>query len=159
VLLLDVHSFSSCKTKKGELLYSEFVVSQGDRVRKWNIGGITVLAIFIYWDVESLLHLFVFQTDNLGSAFFPSEPDELWMRLLTILGIIVIGYLISRLNQARREVKNMVGLIPICVSCRKKIRTETGEWKDVEEFTSKLDKVKLTDGLCPDCSRSIIGKR
>ncbi len=61
--------------------------------------------------------------------------------------------LIVELQCALTQVKRLSGLIPICASC-KKIRDDTGYWRQVEEYVSDHSEAKFSHGICPDCIKS-----
>jgi hypothetical protein len=58
------------------------------------------------------------------------------------------------LEQALNEVKELKGLIPICVSC-KSIRDDEGYWHQVESYITNHTHASFTHGICPDCMRRL----
>ncbi len=58
---------------------------------------------------------------------------------------------IEELNNALAEVKNLQGIIPICMHC-KKIRDDAGYWNQLEAYISKHSDVKFSHGYCPECA-------
>lgn len=60
--------------------------------------------------------------------------------------------LIGELECALSEVKRLQGMLPICSHC-KKIRTDDGFWKQVDQYVSENSETRFTHGLCPDCAR------
>lgn len=58
---------------------------------------------------------------------------------------------IEELNNALTEVKNLQGIIPICMQC-KKIRDDAGYWNQLEAYISKHSDVKFSHGYCPECA-------
>jgi PAS domain S-box-containing protein len=58
--------------------------------------------------------------------------------------------LIRELKKALSEVKTLSGLLPICSHC-KKVRDDTGYWKQIESFISEHSDLFFTHGLCPEC--------
>ena len=50
----------------------------------------------------------------------------------------------------RDEVKELSGLLPICVSC-KKVRDDGGYWHQIESYISKRSEAQFTHGVCPEC--------
>lgn len=62
--------------------------------------------------------------------------------------------LIHDLQQALAEVRTLSGLLPICSSC-KKIRDDTGYWRQIEEYISKHSEAEFTHGLCPSCAEKL----
>ncbi|MFA7382191.1 MAG: hypothetical protein WC001_01940 [Desulfurivibrionaceae bacterium] len=62
--------------------------------------------------------------------------------------------LIALLQKAIQEVKVLSGFLPICASC-KKIRDDTGYWRQIEEYISKHSNALFSHGICPDCSKKL----
>ena len=58
--------------------------------------------------------------------------------------------LISELQEALDNIKRLKGLLPICGWC-KKIRDDSGYWKQVEDYLEENTEAMLTHGICPEC--------
>jgi sigma-B regulation protein RsbU (phosphoserine phosphatase) len=58
------------------------------------------------------------------------------------------------LEQAMREVKVLRGLIPICAKC-KRIRTDTGDWQQLEEYIRNHLEVEFSHGFCQGYMKEI----
>lgn len=62
----------------------------------------------LYWLLESALDVFIFHQGSLAERTFSPDPNEAWMRLLTISILGIFGFyaqsLIERRNQAEEEV-------------------------------------------------------
>jgi DNA-binding response OmpR family regulator len=58
------------------------------------------------------------------------------------------------LEQAMREVKVLRGLIPICAKC-KRIRTDTGDWQQLEEYIQNHSEVEFSHGFCQVCMKEL----
>ena len=80
-----------------------------------------------------------------------------------IAGSILIGMLFIICNahrleiellHARKEIKTLTGLLPICSSC-KKIRTDKGEWQHIENYISSHSEAFFTHGICPSCQKKL----
>lgn len=54
------------------------------------------------------------------------------------------------LREARAEVKQLRGIIPICMYC-KKIRNDGDYWEKLETYISEHADVLFSHGICPDC--------
>lgn len=59
-------------------------------------------------------------------------------------------HLIKELQQALANVKTLSGLVPICAWC-KKIRDDSGFWKQLETFIESRSEATFSHGICPDC--------
>jgi PAS domain-containing protein len=57
---------------------------------------------------------------------------------------------IEELERARREVKQLQGLLPICMHCGS-IRADDGRWQSVEAYVHEHTEAKFSHGLCDTC--------
>jgi PAS domain-containing protein len=62
--------------------------------------------------------------------------------------------LVDDLQEALSRVKTLSGLLPICASC-KKIRDDSGYWRQIEVYISTHTEAEFSHGICPDCMRQI----
>ena len=65
--------------------------------------------------------------------------------------------LIVQLQEALSQVKTLSGFLPICASC-KKIRDDSGYWKQIESYLSAHADVTFSHGICPDCAQKLYGE-
>lgn len=65
--------------------------------------------------------------------------------------------LISELQDALAEVKQLSGLLPICSHC-KKIRDDEGYWKNVEEYITHHSEAEFSHSICPECLKELYPK-
>ena len=56
----------------------------------------------------------------------------------------------TALEQALLQIRTLRGLLPICANC-KKIRDDTGYWRQVEDYISNHSEAKFSHSICPDC--------
>jgi len=56
----------------------------------------------------------------------------------------------ARIEEALSQVKTLSGLLPICAWC-KKVREDTGYWRQIETYVSERSQAEFTHGICPDC--------
>jgi PAS domain S-box-containing protein len=70
----------------------------------------------------------------------------------------VVGAMLdtTELNVARRQLKILSGLLPICAEC-KKIRDADGSWQLMEVYIHTHSEARFTHGLCPECANNWIG--
>lgn len=54
------------------------------------------------------------------------------------------------LQRAHSEIRILRGLLPTCSHCRR-VRTETGEWQQMERFVAEHSEAQFSHGLCPEC--------
>jgi ligand-binding sensor domain-containing protein len=55
-----------------------------------------------------------------------------------------------RVDEAVANVQVLSGLLPICASCRR-IREDTGYWRQIEAYVQERSNAKFSHGVCPDC--------
>lgn len=69
---------------------------------RYGIAVAGVVAGLLYWPFESLVHTFVFGRGSFMSKFFPTDPNEIWMRLIISGCFIAFGFYAQRaMNQER----------------------------------------------------------
>jgi type IV secretory pathway TrbD component len=56
----------------------------------------------------------------------------------------------TQLEEASARVRVLIGLLPICASC-KKIRDEGGRWQPMEFYVREHSEAEFTHGLCDEC--------
>jgi hypothetical protein len=56
----------------------------------------------------------------------------------------------TELESTLAEIRVLKGLLPICAAC-KKIRTEHGDWTQMEVYIEKHSHASFSHGLCPKC--------
>jgi hypothetical protein len=80
--------------------------------------------------------------------------------LIRISVLCLLAYLVHRTSQetktAKKEVKMLEGLLPICVSC-KKIRDENNSWQPLETYISARSDATFTHGVCKECAKKLYG--
>ncbi len=125
---------------------------------KWKPTVIVMGAILVNWVIEATIHTVNSQTGTFIEHLFRPDAHEIWMRIWSTVLIVVLIIITSKVIQANRIVKIMEGLIPICAWCKKKIRTEVGEWQNVDQYLSEHGEVEFTHGMCPDCYEKTKGR-
>ena len=60
----------------------------------------------------------------------------------------------EKLEDSLRELKQLRGLLPICVYC-KKIRDDQSYWQQIDAYLTEHSELKFSHGLCPDCCRTL----
>lgn len=61
---------------------------------------------------------------------------------------------VLKLQNAKSEINELTGLLPICSSC-KKIRDEDGQWRQIESYISTRSAIEFSHGICPDCVKKL----
>jgi PAS domain-containing protein len=62
--------------------------------------------------------------------------------------------LISELTEALSKVKLLGGLLPICSSC-KKIREDSGYWRQIEAYILEHSEAVFSHSICPQCMEKL----
>ena len=62
---------------------------------------------------------------------------------------------VREVEAALSQVKEIEGLLPICVYC-KKIRDDKNYWQQVETYVEAHSKANFSHGICPPCYESIV---
>ncbi|MFO7606328.1 MAG: cache domain-containing protein [Desulfurivibrionaceae bacterium] len=60
----------------------------------------------------------------------------------------------EELEKALAEVKILSGFLPICASC-KDIRTESGEWEQIESYIRDHSEAEFSHSYCPKCAEKL----
>ena len=61
---------------------------------------------------------------------------------------------VSDLEEDLRQVKQLRELLPICGWC-KKVRDDKNYWMNLETYFEMNSDIKVTTGICPDCSKRV----
>jgi hypothetical protein len=57
---------------------------------------------------------------------------------------------IEELEQARRHIRDLQGILPICMYC-KRVREHEDDWGRIDEYLESHSDVLVSHGLCPEC--------
>jgi len=63
---------------------------------------------------------------------------------------------ISQLEKALAKVRQLEGIIPICMHC-KKIRDDRESWQNLEKYITEHSEAHFSHGLCPECMEKYYG--
>lgn len=58
---------------------------------------------------------------------------------------------------AAQELKALRGIIPICANC-KQVRTDAGEWQQIERYVHEHSDANFSHGVCPSCAKQLYGE-
>jgi len=61
----------------------------------------------------------------------------------------------ERILRLQTEVKQLVGLLPICSLC-KKVRDDQNYWHQVESYIAQHTDATFTHSYCPDCFKKVL---
>ena len=84
----------------------------------------------------------------------PFDSRELKARVHVAVRLVELQQALSdhvtQLETALANVKQLQGLLPICMYC-KKVRDDGNYWQQVEHYVAKHTEAKFSHGICPDC--------
>jgi phosphoserine phosphatase RsbU/P len=84
----------------------------------------------------------------------PFDAQELQSRIAVGTRILklesTLGKKVSELEQALKHVRQLQGLLPICMHC-KKIRADDDSWHLIESYVSQHSEAQFTHSLCAEC--------
>ena len=84
----------------------------------------------------------------------PFQRDELRARLNVGVRVVQLQRSLSahvrELQSALDNVKQLQGLLPICMYC-KNVRNDENYWERVESYITEHSEVRFSHGICPDC--------
>jgi hypothetical protein len=165
-------------TAVGVVASSAFLPPDYTAHTAWSV--FLVLAMYVVLPVPLISQAMVASVFSLGDAWILGtlkvlDPPAVGIDILTahvcahVLGLLVSWqYQRSRRDQflARRdaelahtqeqralgELRVLQGILPICAHC-KRIRTDNGEWSQVEVYVRRHSDADFSHGICPDCEQ------
>ncbi|MFH1039359.1 MAG: response regulator [PVC group bacterium] len=115
-------------------------------------ANVPIIYLTAYADNEILQRAMV--TTPFGYILKPFRERELYTNIETALCRHAMEEerekLFNELQEALARIKTLEGILPICSHC-KKIRDETGRWREVSAYLHDHSRVQFTHGICPDC--------
>lgn len=98
----------------------------------------------------------------LGSAGTDVAGDVVIIVALNLAGWFIVDRRLRLENEveaawqreqaAHAELRTLRGIIPICAHC-KNVRTELGDWEQIEGYVRDRSAAEFSHGVCPDCLR------
>ena len=127
------------------------------------LQDIPLIVITVKTDEKDLLTAFA--AGAMDYIRKPVNPAELVARVSSALGLREernarkareqeLLMRTQELERALREVKVLRGLIPICAKC-KRVRTDTGDWQQVEEYIQAHSEAEFSHGICQVCMKEV----
>lgn len=83
------------------------------------------------------------------------------LAILFFLGLRIMK-LAGSLEESRRQVRTLEGILPMCANC-KKIRkegakaTDPGAWMPVDSYIAGRTEATFSHGICPECAKTLYG--
>ncbi len=62
---------------------------------------------------------------------------------------------VRELEDALARVKQLHGLLPICMYC-KKVRNDANYWQQVDSYVSEHSEARFSHAICPDCYEKVV---
>jgi len=97
--------------------------------------------------------LIALRLTRLSGPFIDVGGDVLTIVALNALGILSVlrrAKLEAATSDVVGELKTLRGIIPICSHCRK-LRSEVGDWQQIERYFRERSGALFSHGICPDC--------
>jgi hypothetical protein len=66
--------------------------------------------------------------------------------------LVGIAFVIDRIMRQEHQIRALEGLLPICSFC-KKIRDDSGVWRQLETYIGSRSSARFSHTFCPDCGR------
>jgi len=173
LLLLNFAWFLNCGSQGPESLifFSAAILFTVlfEGVVRWMFLSVFVFDVVALYYVEhffpKLVSVYASPVARLHDLTASAPASLLLCVLMTMTVLSAYDAKQRRLMQSKAELEAMMsemhvlkGLLPICAAC-KKIRTEEGEWTQMEVYIQKHSHASFTHGLCPECMPIYLGEQ
>jgi hypothetical protein len=141
------------------------IVDRLQTVSWWHFIWVTLLFAEVFTAGMNTLMGWLVWGDVSGELILIGVADALVVSLLVGTGLIALlrfirdrdrrakeenAKLVAELQVALAKIKTLHGIIPICAGC-KKVREDSGYWKQVELYVSEHSDAEFSHGFCPEC--------
>jgi len=113
-------------------------------LQKWNKENI-IVSKELEFDIDGKRKWFLFKSQPITD-----KKNNVIRRL-------EVYYDITEKKILEEKIGKLYKILPICSGC-KKIRDNTGNWKDVEMFITEVTDNELSHTICPDCAKKLYGE-
>ena len=134
-------------------------------VAAWYIGVGTSVMIAV------LSALVWYWANTMAGASYSSPAYAVWNTIIRLVSFIAIGWSVATirkllneehkasetLRKSLAEIRVLRGFLPICAQC-KKIRTDQGEWQQMEVYISQHSNAQFSHGYCPVCLKQALAE-
>ncbi len=131
----------------------------------WYIGMVGMVATAL------LSAIFWFVANDLSGLHYSSHVYSVWNTIIRLTAFLSIGWAIAdirkltisekekadALRKSMAEIKVLEGILPVCCQC-KKIRTDKGEWQQIESYISQHSGALFSHGYCPECYKKALAE-
>lgn len=93
---------------------------------------------------------------NAGISYRLNFLGSIAAYIILLIGLIIIsGQRVEQeMMEAKKEIKTITGLIPICANC-KKIKDDQGSWSQLEAYLNKNADLDFSHAICPECMEKL----
>ena len=99
---------------------------------------------------------------RVGFHFPWNQTESISVALLnaaiTVLALMLYAFLVDRIAWQTRglekKVRVLEGILPVCASC-KRIRTERGEYEQIEKYITEHSEASFSHTICPECAKRL----
>ena len=83
------------------------------------------------------------------------------LAVLFFLGLRITK-LAGNLEESRRQVRTLEGILPMCASCKKirkegAVPTDPKSWVPVDSYITGHSEARFSHGICPECAKKLYG--
>jgi K+-sensing histidine kinase KdpD len=114
----------------------------------WYSGRVWGIAASLVLPLIRMLFIFIW-----------TVPWTLWESLVNtgirMFVFTLFAVLIERTARQQKQLSHKIrileGMLPVCCIC-KKIRTDKGDWEQIEKYITEHSEAEFSHGLCPECA-------
>ena len=116
-------------------------------LHKYEIRIVVFIVVVFYWVVESALHKFIFADNRFD--LIPSDANELWMRGLVVVTMILFGaYVEFHMRRVAEKEKEKADIYMAMLRSSNHI---------LNNFLNQMQIMKIEAGQCQDFNKDILG--
>lgn len=86
---------------------------------------------------------------------YSDSRSVIYASVLTFASLM-LGWLVFWIMTLGRRVQQLESLLPVCANCGR-IKNDNNEWQSARRFFSEKSAIKVSHGLCPDCTEILYG--
>jgi len=79
-------------------------------LKRKKLFWISIWLMFVYWNLESVIHVYVFNEGTFWEQFLNPSPHEIWMRSIVILVLFVLGLYADFMVNIHRKAEERIRL-------------------------------------------------
>lgn len=152
---------------KAQLVIADWMMPKMDGIeliKKIRTGGdqnyVYIIVLTAKTETNDMIEAFNAGADDyLTKPFYPQELEKrvnVGKRIIDLHNELQNN--VAKLKEALSRVRQLEGLLPICMYC-KKVRDDKNYWIKVEDYITGHSDAKLSHGICPDCYEKEFGEK